>query len=140
MAGRPATFRIWSLIGPLRGHAMDPLATDPSLSKRGLHGRSELSVARVEQVAQARRDSSAYGASKTRREFRELLAELSELAGTELTELRGQALFRGSGARAGAGHADRDGGTTARPGVLEERGHKVVASGRWSHPASSTRG
>jgi hypothetical protein len=42
---------------------------------------------------------NTHGASKTRREFAELLAELSELAGTELTELKGQVLFRGSGAR-----------------------------------------
>jgi Protein of unknown function (DUF3800) len=44
-------------------------------------------------------------------------------------ELKGQALFRGSGAWAGVGHADR---AAARRRVLEwleERGHKVVTSG-----------
>jgi len=72
---------------------------------------------------------NTHGASKTRREFTELLAELSELAGTELTELKGQALFRGSGAWAGVGHADRAAARRRILEWLEERGHKVVASG-----------
>ncbi len=72
---------------------------------------------------------NTHGASKTRREFRELLAELSVLAGRQLTELKGQELFRGSGRWAGVDHVDR---AAARRRILEwldERGHKVVASG-----------
>ena len=72
---------------------------------------------------------NTYGASKTRREFRELLAELSDIAGTNLTELKGQELFRGGGQWAGVAHPAR---AAARHRILEwldERGHKVVASG-----------
>lgn len=50
-------------------------------------------------------------------------------AGRQLTELKGQELFRGSGRWAGVGHVDR---AAARRRILEwldERGHKVVASG-----------
>jgi hypothetical protein len=72
---------------------------------------------------------TTYGAAKTRREFRELLTELSDIAGIDLAELKGQELFRGSGQWAGLHHAARG---AARHRILEwldERGHKVVASG-----------
>jgi hypothetical protein len=72
---------------------------------------------------------NTHGASKTRREYRELLAELGELAGRNLTELKGQELFRGTGTWNGVGHEER---AAARVRILEwlaERGHKVVASG-----------
>jgi hypothetical protein len=72
---------------------------------------------------------NVHGASKTRREFRELLAELSELAGRQLSELKGQELFRGSGSWAGVGHADRAAGRSRILEWLDERGHNVVASG-----------
>ena len=72
---------------------------------------------------------NTHGASKTRREFRELLDELGQLAGHPLTELKGQELFRGTGPWGGVGHTER---AAARVRILEwldERGHKVVASG-----------
>ena len=72
---------------------------------------------------------NTHGASKTRREFRELLGELSALAGRNLTELKGQELFCGAGTWSGVGHQRR---AAARGRILEwldERGHKVMASG-----------
>jgi Protein of unknown function (DUF3800) len=72
---------------------------------------------------------NTHGASKTRREYRELLAELGELAHRDLSELKGQELFRGTGTWNGVGHGQR---AAARARILEwlaERGHKVVASG-----------
>lgn len=71
----------------------------------------------------------ANGTAKTRREFRELLDELGEMAAAPLRELKARTLFRGSNEWAGVGHARR---AEARNRVLQwlgERGHKVVASG-----------
>lgn len=72
---------------------------------------------------------NTYRAPKTRRDWLALLAELAEMAGQPLDELKGRELFRGSGAWGSCDHLTR---TAARSKVLTwlaERGHKVVVSG-----------
>jgi len=72
---------------------------------------------------------NTHRAGKTRREFSDLLAALSEHAGRPLDELKGQQLFRGSGPWRACGHEKR---ALARHEVLRwiaNRRHAVVASG-----------
>jgi hypothetical protein len=72
---------------------------------------------------------NTHAAGKTRREFRELMDELAEMAGQPLRELKAQALFRG---RREWGNVSPESRAEARNRVLEwlaDRGHTVVASG-----------
>ena len=72
---------------------------------------------------------NSHRAGKTRREFADLLATLSDIAGYPLEELKGQQLFRGSGAWAECDHEAR---ARARHEILQwirTRKHSVVATG-----------
>ena len=50
---------------------------------------------------------NTYGAAKTRREFRDLMDELGEIAGQPLRELKAHALIRGRNEWNGVRHEDR---------------------------------
>lgn len=72
---------------------------------------------------------NTHGSHKTRREYRELLAEIGQVAGRGLGELKGRDLYRGRGDWAGVVAPDR---ALVRRQILEwlgERSHKIVASG-----------